>query len=233
MMAQTSFFSIKVGIVSQTPGEPSDLTAGPAEVARGLQSAQRNRRILLLSVAAVLLVLVGGFFGWYQLNRGAFVYAVLDVRLEKDAEGNRDAIRQKRIAQIKSIPVLGHALHQPQVAALETVRRQDNPYEWLNGNLHVDLGPTLTNVELSIRGSNAEELVTVLDAVIEAYIKEMGSDDPEAMAKKIKEFKDRAKMMETRMPPAMKEKMKHMLHQEIALAETPRVRVLQKATAWK
>lgn len=209
------------------------MTAGPAEVARGLQSAQRSRRILLLSVAAALLVLVGGFFCWYQLNRGAFVYAVLDVRLDNGDEGNRDFIRQKRVSQIKSWQVLGHALHQPQVAELETVRRQDNPLEWLASNLHVDLGPTLTIVELSIRGSNAPELVTVLDAVIEAYVKEAGSDDPQAMAKKIKEFKERAEMMEARMPPAMKAKMKHMLHSEIAAAETPRVRVLQKPTAWK
>jgi hypothetical protein len=42
-----------------------------------------------------------------------------------------------------------------------------------------------------------------------------------------------AEMMEARMPPAMKAKMKHMLHSELAAAETPRVRVLQKATAWK
>jgi len=218
-----------VDIVSQTPGETSDLTAGPAEVAQGLQSAQKNRRILLLSVAAVLLVLVGGFFGWYQLNRGAFVYAVLDVRLDNGDEGNRDFIRQKRVSQIKSWQVLGHALHQPQVAELETVRRQDNPLEWLASNLHVDLGPTLTIVELSIRGSNAPELVTVLDAVIDAYVKETGSDDPQATAKQIKKYKDMAEMM----PSAMKAKMKHMLHSQIAAAETPRVRIMQKATAWK
>ncbi|HEV3449231.1 MAG TPA: hypothetical protein VG099_31635 [Gemmataceae bacterium] len=219
--------------MSQTPGETSDLSAGPAEVAQAFQSPQRKRKILLLSVAAFLIAVVGGFFGWYQLNRGAFVYAVLDVRLDSGDEANRDSIRQKRVTQIKSWQVLGHALHQPQVAELETVRRQDNPLDWLASNLHVDLGPTLTIVELSIRGSNAPELVTVLDAVIDAYVKEMGSDDPQATAQKIKERKEMAEMMEARMPPAMKAKMKHMLHSELAAAETPRVRVLQKATAWK
>jgi hypothetical protein len=219
--------------VSQTPGETPDLSAGPAVTEPAIQSAQRTRRILLLSVAAVLLVLVGGFFGWYQLNRGAFVYAVLDVRLDNGDEANRDFIRQKRVTQIKSWQVLGHALHQPQVAELETVRRQDDPLEWLQSNLHVDLGPTLTMVDLSIRGSNARELVTVLDAVVDAYVKEMGGDDPQATAQKNKERKEMAEMMEARMPPAMKAKMKHLLHSELAAAETPRVRVLQKATAWK
>jgi hypothetical protein len=208
------------------------LTAGSAEAAPGGQSAQRSRRILLLSVAAALLVLVGGFFCWYQLNRGAFVYAVLDVRLDNGDEGNRDFIRQKRVTQIKSWQVLGHALHQPQVAELETVRRQDDPLEWLQSNLHVDLGPTLTMVELSIRGSNAPELVTVLDAVVDAYIKEMGSDGPQATAQMIKE-KEMAEMMEARMPPAMKAKMKHLLQAKITADDTPRVRVLQKATVWK
>jgi hypothetical protein len=233
MMAGNNFSSIKVRIVSQPPGETSDLTAGPAETAPGGQSAQRNRRTLLLSVAAVAIVLVGGFFAWYQLNRGAFVYAVLDVRLDNGDEGNRDFIRQKRVTQIKSWQVLGHALHQPQVAELETVRRQDDPLEWLQSNLHVDLGPTLTMVDLSIRGSNASELVTVLDAVVDAYVKEMGSDDPQAAAQKIKEHKEMAEMMEARMPPTMKAKVHHLLQAKITADETPRVRVLQKATAWK
>ena len=196
-------------------------------------SIRRKRIIAVLALLALPLLLAGAFFTWYQFSRGVLVYAVVQVRLEDDEEGLREVISQKRAAKIKSLEVLSHALSQPHVARLDVVKRQTNAVQWLNNELNVNVGDSLDTVRLSIRGSNSAELVVVLDAVVEAFVKAIGSDDPESLAQKAKEAKEKSEQMLAKMPPQMREQLKRKMKSRIALEETPRARILQKATVWK
>ena len=220
-----------VYIMSETVSENPDFSGEPSPVDPA--SVRRKQIAAILALLALPLLLAGVFFTWYQFSRGVLVYAVVQVRLANEEEANPEILRQKRNAQVKSFEVLSHALTEPQVAQLPVVKRQANAMQWLENELKVDIGGSLDSVILSIRGSDASELMVVVDAVAEAFVKSMGIYDPEGLRRKAQEMKEKAKMMEDRMPPQIKEFFKKSLNTKVTEEQTPRARIVQQATVAK
>lgn len=91
------------------------------------------------------------------------------------AEGKPDfmSYQKTQMALVCSRFVLNAALRQPKVADLPIVKDQLDPAEWLIKELQLDymLSPEILRVRL--RGDQPEELVTLVNAVVNAYMQEV------------------------------------------------------------
>lgn len=80
--------------------------------------------------------------------------------------------KQTQARLLKGFFVLQSALRQPEVARLELIRQQAKPVEWLEKNLHVS-SPGTEFLRLTLRGDRSKEAATILNAVVDAYMKEV------------------------------------------------------------
>jgi hypothetical protein len=95
-----------------------------------------------------------------------------------------DTFRQKQACLIKSRLVLMTALRQPKVSDLSVIKKQTDPLEWLEKQIQVDwLCPEILAV--SIIGGKTEELATVVNAVVDAYLKEIVNKEKKEMMKNL------------------------------------------------
>ena len=78
-----------------------------------------------------------------------------------------------QLALLKSRLVLNAALRRPEVAALESVRQQADPVDWLERQLVVELPAHSELLRISISGDRPRELATLTNAVADAYMEEI------------------------------------------------------------
>src|SRR5262249_50368332 len=76
----------------------------------------------------------------------------------------------------------------PKVAALPIIKAQPEPVEWLRGRLGVGFSvPTLMSI--SMAGPDPESITLILNAVRDAFVKEVATRDQKDRAERIEELK--------------------------------------------
>ncbi len=160
--------------------------APPALTALALLQALRRRWRL-----ALVLGLLGGVAAataaWFLIpppsyRARAMVHLasspdhILNARVH---DGGRDfsVIQKTQLTVVKSQFVLKAALKQPRVAELSIVADKPSPLEWLMRSIEADfsMGPEILSIALS--GDKPEELKTLVNAVMKAYLDEFVNDE--------------------------------------------------------
>jgi hypothetical protein len=88
-------------------------------------------------------------------------------------EGDFDTFRKNQVTLVKSRLVLAAALRNEKVRGLGVIKRQAAPGAWLENSLRVDFPNDGSILRIGMSGDNPEELVTLVDAVVDAYLKEV------------------------------------------------------------
>lgn len=166
-----------------TQGAPEQpVAASPQKVPAGETMVHAMRRSWLFALVLGLAAgAIGGVAVSLFLPRGATDNSQVMSRLE-GIEVQLTSIQEAKVftkgqgAQmvlIKSRPVLMAALHQPKVAELSLVKAQPDPLAWLEEALKSDCNVSPDVLRLSLKGDKPEELVTLVDAVTDAYLQEV------------------------------------------------------------
>jgi hypothetical protein len=88
----------------------------------------------------------------------------------KEPQADFRTYLETQAALLKSRMVLNRALLDPKVAALPTIKGQEEPSEWLSKAIQVQYSPESMIVRLSLDGGPRRELAVILNAVVDAYM---------------------------------------------------------------
>jgi hypothetical protein len=88
-------------------------------------------------------------------------------------EGDFDTFRKDQVTLVKSRLVLVAALRNEKVRGLGVVKRQADPVAWLEKSLRVDFPNDGSILRIGMSGGNPEELAALVNAVQDAYLKEV------------------------------------------------------------
>jgi len=162
----------------------SDLTAAATMSPMSILRALRRRQMLALGVA-ILLTSISGPAAWFLIPVKFKAQARLQVasQLPKvlfrtvETEANDDYRRYQNTQQalVMSQLVLNAALlsQDPNVSAYRMVREQTDPITWLQNTLKVEFVAGSEVMEISLSGTNPEELAGLVNAVKKAYMDEV------------------------------------------------------------
>ncbi len=153
------------------PAEPDDLFDPPFSRAARCWA----------SLAFTLALVGGGLAGLYFLLRpGPSVRTLISVPIDSRAPGaplpsDRDlaAHQRNQMAMARSRLVLVSALRDPKVANLPSVVNKIDPVEWLEKQVKVDFELAPEILRISMSGMETDELVVLVNAIREAYIREI------------------------------------------------------------
>jgi len=95
----------------------------------------------------------------------------------QEGRGDSAAQQRRQSALVRSRHVLQLALQKPGVAELPMVQGQSDPVGWLEKELQVDFSSSPDLMRITLKGNPPEDLVTVLNAVREAYLQEASNRD--------------------------------------------------------
>jgi capsular exopolysaccharide synthesis family protein len=125
----------------------------------------------------VLGAVVAGVSAWYLVPRPKYtaeslisvepVQPTLIVQT-KEYRADAETDRKTQIGLIKSSVVLGKALSQPEVAALQVVRQQRNPAEWLERELKADFSGKI--LRLAVSCEKPTDAAVLVKAITAAYL---------------------------------------------------------------
>lgn len=162
--------------------------AGPPQAATGLDPiallrAFRRRWPWAIGLG-VLGAAIAGTAAWYLVPSAKYTAeALLLVEPEqpkliaatKEYRSDPETDRRTQLTLIKSPIVLGKALGEPEVTRLGIVKRQDDPYEWLDRELKAEFMGKILRLALS--GDNPTELAVLTKAVTSAYLSEVANKE--------------------------------------------------------
>jgi len=161
----------------------------------GLLKALR-RRWLVAFLVGVLCAAGAATGAWYLIpptKATAFtllhVHATSPSILFPNAAGQGtplDIYTRTQSALVRSQMVLGKALEQlPRLSVLE---EQSNKIEWLASEIEVDFKTSPEIMRISMSGERPEELAKIVDAVREAYLKEIVFKDSDQRKRRLKDL---------------------------------------------
>jgi hypothetical protein len=84
--------------------------------------------------------------------------------------GEYEQFRKTQAALIKSPDVLRAALKNPAIANLKLLQDQDNPEEWLKGNLTVAFPLESEVLQIKLKADNKADAVKIVNAVRDSYL---------------------------------------------------------------
>ncbi|HJZ59467.1 MAG TPA: hypothetical protein VKE74_31275, partial [Gemmataceae bacterium] len=168
---------------TKSPGEEGvDAAAGlsPAKLLHAL----RRRWILAIPLG----LLAGIAAGWGGSTRVTPLYtartllqipAERPVILYSELGSRQDSSNYQRtqIATVKSRLVGQSALRELQPLNLAIVRAQSNPVGWLEQELQADFTVSPEIMKISLKGTDPDELLVVLNAIRDAYVREVVNRD--------------------------------------------------------
>ncbi len=147
--------------------------------ALGLLRAFKRRWALALGLG-ILAAAVAGAGAWYLVPPPKYSAESL-ISVEpvqptlivptREYRADPETDRKTQVALIKSSVVLGKALGQPEVTALEVVRKQANPAEWLERELKADFAGKI--LRLSVSSEKRSDAAVLVKAVTAAYLSEV------------------------------------------------------------
>ena len=164
------------GFPDDASSPPDDaLEVSPGKVARAL----RRRWIVALAIG-LLGAAAAGYAADQFVGTGYTVRAQVYIPTDRPGFGfggqdNRiDAAtyQRRQSAQVRSRAVLHSALQRPGISDLAIVRTKADPVGWLERDLLVDFGSAQDIMRVSLKGAPPEELITLLNAVAEAFLLE-------------------------------------------------------------
>jgi capsular exopolysaccharide synthesis family protein len=179
-------------------GLPPALASGPDF--RALLGAL-GRRWLLATVLGGTLAAVAGGAAWFLLSAKYTAFAQLKIASttpylvfhnanNPDSQSNFSLYQRTQAAALKNRYVLNAALKKEEVKQLRMVRDQAEPITWLEEELKVEVpdGSEIINVKLS--GSEPAELVTLVNAVTQAYLQEVVNAERKQRSDRLAELDD-------------------------------------------
>jgi hypothetical protein len=203
------------------PAEPADNShgqpSGPPRVRRWRWRLALGF-VLLGAVAALIAVYVTRSPDKYTarvlLNVQATPPRLLFQTTERQTD--YDTYRRTQATLIKSRLVLNTALRNPKVAELAVIKTQFDPVEWLEKRVGVDFVGDSEVMRISVSGDNEQDLVTLVDAITEAYLTEIVNKEQIERLRRLDQLKD----VLTRQERGLREKRK-MLRNLAENAGTP------------
>lgn len=102
-------------------------------------------------------------------------------------EGRTDfsTYQRSQMAYVKSRLVLSAALLEPKIAQLSVVREQVDPLVWLEREVHVDFSVAPEMMRIYMSGEQPQDLVAIVNAVREIYLKEAIRQEAEGRTKRL------------------------------------------------
>lgn len=173
-------------LVPFTPSFPS-IAAGTAARVNPVGLLRALRRKWMMAVTLGLVAAALGWVGiWFFLPDDKFlVYNQLympvnplgNVYTHPEAGSDFNTFKQTQMASLLSPLVLRAALRNPKVKELnlETIQDNSSPMEWLGQNIKVDFSASPEFMRVSMKGDDPEVLKVLVNAVTEAYLKEVVS----------------------------------------------------------
>src|SRR5262249_18787812 len=167
--------------ISTVPASDAGPGLDPRRIFKGL-----TYHWLLFAVFGSLL---GGGLGaaaWTLLPPKYTTYRVLhmasrkpDSQLDRSDDGRSEFITflKSQASIIKNEVVLRPALNHSKIGNTETLRRYDDPVRWLEENLLVEYSENSEYVKISLTGDNPQELADIVNAVMDAYMREVVQKD--------------------------------------------------------
>jgi capsular exopolysaccharide synthesis family protein len=160
-----------------------------------------KRRWLLAASLSLVLGAAAGAAAWFGLAAKFTAFAQLRIAAitpylvfhnANNPEGRNDFTTYQRTqaAAIKNRYVLNAALKRDDVRQLALVRQQGEPITWLEDELKVELqeGSEIVNVKMT--GSEPAELVTLINAVTQAYLQEIVNVERKRRSDRLAELDD-------------------------------------------
>lgn len=86
--------------------------------------------------------------------------------------GEYESYRKTQVQLIKSPFVLTAAMRRQGVAALTTLREEDDPLSWLSRNIQVTAPAETEVVQVRLRGENAADIAKIVNAVTSSYLED-------------------------------------------------------------
>jgi capsular exopolysaccharide synthesis family protein len=172
------------------------------------------RRRWLLALCLGLLCAGGAMVATYMvLPPGKYTARVL-LRVDSTppkllfntAERQTDYGTYQRTQQvlIKSRLVLNTALRNPKVAELAVIKTQFDPVEWLDRRVGVDFVGGSEVMRISVSGDNEQDIVTLVNAVTEAYLTEVVNKERIERMRRMDQLREQL----TRLEGSLREKRK-------------------------
>jgi len=157
---------------------PAVLTTAPNLV--GLLLALRRRWMLALLLGLVGSALAAGVT-WFVQKTTFTARTLLHVssspyQILNDSHGNQgdfNNYQRTQVALVRSRLVLNGALHNTKVAALPVVQEKLDPVAWLEKEIQVDFSLAPEILRIAMTGQDPAELTPIVDAVRDAYVKDI------------------------------------------------------------
>jgi capsular exopolysaccharide synthesis family protein len=145
-----------------------------------------------------------------------------------EQQSDFDTYRRTQVVHIRSRPVLNTALRNPKVAELETIKKQLDPIDWLMKRVGVDFINGSEIMRISISGDNDQDLMTLANAITDAYLTEVVNKEQNDRLRRV----DQLKELLTRQESSLREKRKVLrgLAEQIGTGNPDTVSSKQKAT---
>jgi capsular exopolysaccharide synthesis family protein len=178
------------------PGMSSTPTAG------ALLRALKRRWFLALSLSLLVAsaAAAAGYFlvpVKYTAKIVVFISGRDRSPFEPDrAVGESNTYQRTQAALVKSRFVLIAALKDPKIADLPLIKAQPDPVEWLETALQTDFKASPEILTVSLSGDRADDVRLILNAVIDAYVQEVVTDDEATKLKKISALRDASRRYE-------------------------------------
>lgn len=143
-----------------------------------LWQAFRHRKWLAMT-AGVALAIAGAAMAWYFEKPKFTAVSTVVVRsgvggvfgrTEQTSDVRAEEFHKTQAYHAKSRPILNAALNMDSVRGLNLVRMQDDPLHWLEKELQAGFISGTDILRLSLTGRDPEELPTLVNAIMDAYL---------------------------------------------------------------
>lgn len=174
---------------ARTGGDAGGPTA--AAFVRGVR-----RRWVLAAVLAVVGLAAGAAAGWTLTAPRTTVRTLLRTDSDQqsllsrgsEVRGNFQYFQRTQLVLVRSRMVLNAALRQPEVADLAMLREHPDPVPWLEKELKADYALAPEILRLSMSGEDPRQVAILLNAVREAYLREIVEKEHRDRAEKIEKL---------------------------------------------
>jgi capsular exopolysaccharide synthesis family protein len=143
--------------------------------------ALRRRWVLALSMG-MLIGAAAAIALWFAFPESSSATALFEVRQEQDSiihdatkrsTPDFDILKKTQLALLKSKFLLTSAIRDPGIASLSILAGERDKEEWLQEHLDVEFPVNGEILSISLTGKPPEDLVALVDAVAEAYNREV------------------------------------------------------------
>lgn len=178
------------------------------EAPHALSPPVRPPRGCLWALLVLLVLMVGGVVTVWLWPQPPTVSAVVRIATgpgpfglsKPPTEKELAELREYQIALVRNRLVLASVLKDPRVATLPFAAQPQNAIEWLEANVNADFNLSPRLLRISMRGHDTASLTLIVDAVREAYLREVVDkqrlrelEKQKVLTKLITEYEDKLK----------------------------------------